>query len=311
MYEDYKSFIAENIQKSYARKVPADLQESNVKRYIPHHGIYHPHKPGKICVVFDCFAKYQGKLLNDLMLSGPDLTNTLFGVLMRFRQERVTLMADIEAMFYQVRVADADCTYPRFLWWPDGNLQTELEEYQMVVHLFGAASSPSCSTFALCQTTEDNSNHFPEEVVSTVEKNFYVDDCLKSLPSAEETSHHASNLRSLLSRGGFRLTKWISNDPRVLETIPEDERRKDVKALDLSKDDLPVERALGVKWCVETDTFGFKVDFKLKPAMRRGILSVVSSIYDPFGLAAPFELPAKQLLQDLCHIKLQRNDPNS
>lgn len=41
-----------------------------------------------------------------------------------------------------------------------------------------------------------------------------------------------------------------------------------MNAFDLNKDDLPVERALGVKWCVETDTFGFKVDFKLKPPMR-------------------------------------------
>ena len=195
--------------------MPADLQETNVKRYIPHHGIYHPHKPGKIFVVFDCFAKYQGKSLNDLMLSGPDLTNNLFGVLMRFRQERVTLMEDIEATFYQVRVADADCTYPRFLWWPDGNLQTELEEYQMVVHLFGAASSPSCFTFALCKTTEDNSDHFLEEVVSTVKKNFYVDDCLKSLPSAEETSHHASNLRSLLSRGGLGSQSGLAMIPEI------------------------------------------------------------------------------------------------
>ena len=70
-------------------------------------------------------------------------------------------MANIEAMFYQVRVADADCTYLRFLWRRDGNLQSELEEYQMVVHIFGAASSPSCSNFALHKTAEDNSDHFP------------------------------------------------------------------------------------------------------------------------------------------------------
>ena len=111
---------------------------------------------------------------------------------MRFRQERVALMADIEAMFYQVTVADADCTYLCFRWRPDGNLQSELEEYQMVVHIFGASSSPSCSNFALRKTAEDNSDHFPEEVVSTVEKNFYVDDGLKFLPSAEEASHHAT-----------------------------------------------------------------------------------------------------------------------
>ena len=144
-------------------------------------------------------------------------------------------------------------------------MESDLEEYQMVVHLFGAASSPSCSNFALRKTAEDNSQYFPEAVVSTVKNNFYVDDCLKALSSVEEASHHASDLRSLLSKGSFRLTKWISSSRRVLETIPESERAKEVKTLDLSRDDLPVERDLGVQWCVETDTFGFRVDIKFKP----------------------------------------------
>ena len=82
-----------------------------------------------------------------------------------------------------------------------------------------------------------------------------------------------------------------------------------MKTLDLSKDDLPIERALGVKWCVEMDTFGFKVDVKLKPPTRRGILSVISSVYDPLGLAIPFMFPAKLLLQDLCRVKLEWDDP--
>ena len=82
LFNNGKGFMASIIAKGYARKVPADLQKSsNVKWYIPHHGIYHPHKPGKIHVVFDCSAKYQGKSLDDLLLlvNGPDLTNTLFG----------------------------------------------------------------------------------------------------------------------------------------------------------------------------------------------------------------------------------------
>ena len=70
--------------------------------------------------------------------------------------------------------------------------------------------------------------------------------------------------------------------------------------LDLNYDDLPIERALGVQWCVESDTFGFRIFVKDKPLTRRGILSSVSSIYDPLGFAAPFTLTAKKLLQDLC-----------
>ena len=160
----------------------------------------------------------------------------------------------------------------------------------------------------LNQMVKDNSDHFPREVVNSVNKNFYVDDCLKSLPSTEEALQHASDLRCLLSRGGFRLTKWISNSRRVLDAIPEAERAKDVKNLDLTKEDLPVERALGVRWCIETDTFGFKIDLKHSPPTRRGILSVMSSVYDPLGLAALFVLPAKRLLQDLCREKLRWDD---
>ena len=43
--------------------------------FIPHHGVYHPHKPGKILVVFDCSARYKGRSLDDKLLRGPDLTN--------------------------------------------------------------------------------------------------------------------------------------------------------------------------------------------------------------------------------------------
>ena len=55
----------------------------------------------------------------------------------------------------------------------------------MEVHLFGVTSSPSCSSFALRRTAEDNKDEFSEDVVRTVKRNFYVDDCLKSVKSVE------------------------------------------------------------------------------------------------------------------------------
>ena len=62
-------------------------------------------------MVFDCAAKYRGSSLKDQLLQGPDLTNTLVGVLTRFREEPVAFMADVEAMFCQVRVQPDDCKY--------------------------------------------------------------------------------------------------------------------------------------------------------------------------------------------------------
>ena len=54
-------------------------------------------------------------------------------------------MADIEAIFYQIRVPDHDSSFLHFLWWDDGNMAREVQDYQMLVHLFGAISSPVCA----------------------------------------------------------------------------------------------------------------------------------------------------------------------
>ena len=50
------------------------------------------------------------------LLQGPDLTSNLLGVLTRFRQEKYAFMADIEKMFFQVRVRKEDQSFLRFLW---------------------------------------------------------------------------------------------------------------------------------------------------------------------------------------------------
>ena len=109
--------------------------------YIPHHGIYHPEKPGKLRVVFDCSAKYRGICLNDILLQGPDITNNLVGVLLRFRRESIAVQGDIQSMFHQVKIPLQDQDYFRFLWWKDGDLRTSLQIYKMTVYIFGTVFS--------------------------------------------------------------------------------------------------------------------------------------------------------------------------
>ncbi|XP_062422203.1 uncharacterized protein LOC119220568 [Pungitius pungitius] len=77
-------------------------------------------------------------------------------------------------------------------------------------------------------------------------------------------------------------------------------REKEIVELDLDMDKLPMERVLGLQWCIETDKFKFRTTLREQPRTRRGILSVVSSLYDPLGFLAPFSMPAKLLLQELC-----------
>ena len=104
------------------------------------------------------------------------------------------------------------------------------------------------------------------------------------------------------------MTKFISNSRAVLESVLTEKRSKEAKDLDLGHDLLPVERALGVQWCVASDVFEFRIIVNGKPPTRRGILSVISSVYDPLGFAAPFTLPAKKILQDLCREEIGWDD---
>lgn len=300
--EHYEAFMKEMIDKGQAERVPdEELHLSNGRVwYIPHHGVYHPQKPDKIRVVFDASAEYKGESLNRHLLQGPDLTNSLNGVLCRFRKEPIAFTCDVEGMFHQVYVNPDYRNLLRFLWWNDGNIDSKPTEFRMTVHLFGATSSLGCANFTLKRTADDFEELFGSEPAKFVKDDFYVDDGLKSVSTAIEASALISNTKSLLAKGGFNLHKFISNSKEVIETIPKEQRASGIKELDLSRDILPIEGALGVQWCVQSDALQFRVVLKDKPLTRRGILASISSIYDPLGLAAPFLLKGKQILQDLC-----------
>ncbi|XP_078493204.1 uncharacterized protein LOC144748755 [Ciona intestinalis] len=176
-------------------------------------------------------------------MQGPDLVNGLVGVLTRFRKESVAVLADIEAMFHQIRVRPADCDALRFLWWPEGDLTVEAKPHRMPIRLFGATSSPSCAAFCLLNTAKKFGGSFSEETTKIIKDNFYVDDCLMSFARASEAMRSMDQLRTALKLGGFRLTKWLSNDDCVLQSVPKEEKSS---AVSTRIDGCVNDRVLGV-----------------------------------------------------------------
>ena len=309
LHKRYKQQIDEYISKDYASKsVPSPTGDR--VWYLPHHGVTNIHKPDKVRVVFDCAAKYKGASLNASLLQGPDLANNLIGVLIRFRQEHIALVSDIEAMFHQVRVPPKDRNSLRFLWWRDGDPNQKIEEYCMNVHLFGATSSPSCTMFCLRQCAKDNETKYNQETIRTIERNFYIDDLLKSVPTAKQGVNLAKELTDVLRQGGFKLRKWASNSKEVLASIPGSDRAPTLASLDFDNNS-QTERALGVSWEIKNDTFSFQIKQDQKPFTRRGLLSIVASLFDPLGLVAPVTLSAKMLFQRLCKEKMGWDEPMS
>ena len=199
LFSKYNTTMNGYIEQGHAVRVPTD-ELRPVDRplwYFPHHPVMHPLKPEKVRVVFDCAAQFAQTSLNKQLLQGPDLTNRIVGVLSRFRQEAVGLTG--------------------------GDLSAELVEYRMVKHIFGATSSPSVVNFCLKKTTmmEEQQN---SEVANVIDRNMYVDDLMKSIETAADAISLANKVSKQLNKGGFHLTKWCSNDRRVIAAIPESEK---------------------------------------------------------------------------------------
>ncbi|XP_042206955.1 uncharacterized protein LOC121855857 [Homarus americanus] len=299
-YKEMKKLFNEG----FAKRVPLrQLSKSGGNSwYLPHHPVLNPNKPDKVRIVFDCAAAFTKTSLNNQVLQGPDLNNKLIGVFMRSRQEPIALMADIEAMFHQVKVNPEHRDTLRFLWWEGGDLTQTPMTCRMTVHLFGGVWSPSCAAYALQRTFQDFGDGF-SDAANRAKSNFYVDDLLLSVTEPKEAIMISRQLRHLPSLGGFKLTKWISNNKEVLNTIPLESRHTGVKEVNLGCEDLPTERALRVMWDLNGDQFAAKVQAPTQPATKRGLLAVVSSVYDPLGFICPFTIKAKHIFQDECRRK--------
>ena len=152
-WSDYKLFIQNLLTKGYTRKsagAPADRK----CWYIPHYGVYNPKKP-KTRVVFDYSSKYNDRSLNSELISGQDLTNLLLDVLIRFRQDKVAFMRDRESMFYQVRVAEVHCSFLRFLWWENDDLEKPPIDFKgcvcyILLVCFLSLNESTCQTRKKC-----------------------------------------------------------------------------------------------------------------------------------------------------------------
>ena len=298
--QEYKKFMIEMMSNGYMEEVPINELKSTTKVwYIPHFGVYHPQKPEKIRIVFDCAAKMGGLSLNDVLVQGPDLASKLVKVLLKFRQGAYAFMADVKTMFYQVKVAKKDRDYLRFFWWKDGNVNGELKVYRMTTHLFGASSSPACANFALQKTAKEYGNCFPSGTDDIIFHNFYVDDCLKASDSKATLLSQAVNVKKLCAKGGFVLTKFYSHNPTILKNLPHDDPGIAKEITD--------KLALGLVWD-KFDNLKVRIPRNMLIHSKRDLLSMIASIYDPLGILSPITIKGRIILQECCKRDLDWDD---
>ena len=192
--------LMQNIILKWKTEPVQDLNEPGW--YIPHHDVTHPLKPRKLWVVFDCSATFHGQSLNKLLLQNSDLNNNLTSLLCRFRKDKIAVTRDIKNMFHQFRVDQPDRKYICFLWYEHNS--PDIMNYQMNFHPFGALSFPSCAIFGLKNLADDSKNDFPQ-TAKFVQQNFYVNDGLVKVSTAEDAVRLTSNAKEMMAWGNLVL----------------------------------------------------------------------------------------------------------
>lgn len=274
--------------------------------YIPHHLVSHN---GKNRLVFNCSHKYLGQSLNQFLLPGPTLGAPLLGVLVRFREYPIAVSGDIKGMFHQVLLLPEDRPLLKFLW-RDLKVDEPPKTFEWQVLPFGTTSSPCCATFALQRHVTEHTQ--PDDPLRfSIEKCFYVDNCLQSVGSPQEARILVDRLRELLKSAGFELRQWACNDPSVVSHLPPEARSQSLDLWLAEDKSNSSETTLGLNWDWNTDSLGYKhrpVSYET-PTLRN-IYRVLASQYDPLGYLLPFTTRAKLLLRQLWDKKHDWDDSN-
>ncbi|XP_076660987.1 uncharacterized protein LOC143364626 [Halictus rubicundus] len=272
--------------------------------YLPHFGVRNKNKPKKLRLVFDAAAKTKGLSLNDCLLAGPDLLRPLLGVLMRFRQRKVAYKADIEDMYFKIKIRREDQNAQRFLY-RGASRETEPDEYIVTSLIPGAKSSPCSAIYVKSMNAKQYEKNM-HLAVTALTKNCYMDDLIHCSATDKEASDVIAQIIKINRQGGFRMRGWASNSQCALAGVPPSERASDLVDLELAEDEGKPEKVLGLRWDTRMDLLKFNVGSSrvpdellqfLRRPTKREFLRVIMAVFDPLGLLTPLTMLSKINMQ--------------
>ncbi|XP_052755581.1 uncharacterized protein LOC128201752 [Galleria mellonella] len=309
--ERYKQNIHDLVTKDYAEKCQNEPSSNSVCWFLPHFGIINPNKPAKLRVVHDAAAKIKGVSLNSLLLTGPDLLQSLLDILLRFREGKVAMTADIKEMFPRFKIIEHDRDAQKFLW---RDSPTEpIQSYRMSSMIFGAVSSPFTAIYMKNKNALEFKDQYPDAVHGII-YDTYMDDYIGSVDSSDEAAQLAADIVNIHARAGLEMRGWVSNDPKALRLLPNHLLSESVSNINLNLANFPSStpcvRALGLYWHPSSDLIGFNTSIKSKQETlpssltKRIILSLIMRVFDPLGILAPVVIRGRILFQNVWRMNL-------
>lgn len=294
----YIDFMKEYEELGHMSLWTGDINNMKTPYYfLPHHGVYRESSlTTQLRVVFNASATTTSNYsLNDIQYVGPILQNDVFSVLLRFRQYRYVVCADIQKMYRNIGIHLDQRDLQLIVWRSSRN--DALRIYKLNTVTYGTASAPYLSIRCLHQLASECNN---KRVAQVITDDMYVDDVLTGDDQLDNLLDICNKTSEVLRSGCFLLRKWTFNYDVDLDIIKQ-----------LGGDELCQSKTLGLGWSNKNDEFSYttKLENCHSKITKRLMLSVISQIYDPLGLLAPAIIQAKILLQNLWLCKLDWNDP--
>ena len=304
--EMYKKYMADFEKDGYMSPVPLSPGPGQAPKYfLAHHGVLKKSSSTtKLRSVFDASAASStGNSLNSTLLSGPALQNDVRDVLLNFRGHPVVFACDIKQMYLQISVTPAHRPYQCILW--RASPSEPMKAYYLHTVTFGINCSPFLAIRTLHKLARDNMDRFPNAARILLEST-YVDDVNGGAASIKIAKEYLEELIALLALGGFHLRKWSASHSEILKDLPVE--FLECPVIDES-DENPRFSILGVQWSPTIDCFTYVINLKQHAQTKRGILSMLASIYDVCGWIAPVTFTAKSLMQEIWKRKLTWDEP--
>ena len=268
-------------------------ETSNVGFFLPHHAVVKESSlTTKVRVVFDASAKSSsGISLNDALKKGPTVQSSLFDIIIRARTKQIIITADIEKMYRMIEVDERDTSFQRILWREDPSATIKIFIIDRLV--YGFKPSSFLATRSLNELASTEREEFPVEA-EIIEEDTYVDDVYSGADTREEAIRKRDNLIKLAKRGGFNLRQWCSNDPEVINSLPDSQRK-----VEIFSDASVSIKTLGIQWDPQMDELTYTINEKISSCTRvtkRIMLSQIAELFDPIGLLGPVIVKAKILM---------------
>lgn len=284
----YKDFMSEYEALGHMTECKPCSAGSNY--FIPHHGILREcSTTTKLRVVFNASSPTtSGVSFNDIQLIGPTVQDDLLSILIRFRQHRYVLVADVEKMYRQIVVHTEDRSLQQILW---RERQSDLiKTFQLNRVSYGTASAPYLATRCLKQV---GLNCKDPKISNIIIHDFYVDDLITGGDEIGETLYIREQVTAELASACMPLRKWRSNNPQLLCDPNE-------PSVEVTIGNTEPSKTLGLGWHSVSDEFYFPISSNIAMGnTKRDILSVIAQIFDPLGLLSPCIIQMKIILQKL------------